>query len=251
MKVAILLTGGVSLKNIPYCGSTWKEHINNNITNYINIQSVYLSIKKNIINCNPNCTFDIYIYSWNINIQNEIINIFNPIKSEFEDNDKYRDYISSFSGQYEVLSASLALKKGIELIESSNIKYDTIISTRPDCILWKELYLNKCDTLKIYTLNWNNANSDVFFIMNLANAIIFKNLFESSNMGNPAKSHYWIKNYIEKYMNQSLLELDDIYIGTHFEVLRKIHIQYLAKNISEIQLNEYGLTVSEILSYRL
>ena len=48
------------------------------------------------------------------------------------------------------ISQAYAIKRGIELVESTNIKYDQIIIYRPDVMLWKVMDLAKYNPSKIY-----------------------------------------------------------------------------------------------------
>jgi len=245
--VAIVLTGAMSSRKKAYTYST--DTIIQKQSEYINFNATYLGIKKNIIDANPEYNFEIFIASWNPDLEKELTKLYVPAKSIFENNENYKDYLSSLGGYYSVASHALSLKKGIELVESCNKSYEYVIWDRLDCLLWKELKLSTCDPEKIYTHKWNNANSDCFFIMNLKTASIFKNLINSAENGNTPATHSWIKKYVENYMKVQLLE-SEIIPGEHWELIRKLYSSsYLSNNISESNLNEYGLIIDEIKEY--
>jgi hypothetical protein len=245
--VAIVLTGAMSSRKKAYTYST--DTIIQKQSEYINFKATYLGIKKNIIDANPEYNFEIFIASWNPDLEKELTKLYVPAKSIFENNENYKDYLSSLGGYYSVASHALSLKKGIELVESCNKSYEYVIWDRLDCLLWKELKLSSYDSEKIYTLKWNNANSDCFFIMNLKTAHIFKNLINSAENGNIPATHSWIKKYVEDYMKMELFE-SEIIPGEHWELIRKLYqCSYLSNNISESSLNEYGLIIEEIKEY--
>ena len=192
--------------------------------------------------------FEIFIASWNPDLEKELTELYIPAKSIFENNIDYRGYLSSLGGYYSVASHALSLQKGIELVESCNKNYEYVIWDRLDCLLWKEVKLTSYDSDKIYTHKWNNANSDSFFIMNLKTASIFKNLIDSAKNGNIPATHSWIKKYVEDYMKMQLFE-SEIIPGEHWEIIRKLYTSYISKYINESQLNNYGLSLDEIKEY--
>jgi hypothetical protein len=117
------------------------------------------------------------------------------------------------------------MKKSIELLEefekNNNINYDKVIIYRPDLILIKDLNLNKYDNDKIYVNKHGNCQGDFHFIMNSYNVKNFKYLYDSIYNGNQHKTHFWIKNYINNFMQKEVIE-DDIVAGIDQEVIRKV-----------------------------
>jgi len=118
------------------------------------------------------------------------------------------------------------MKKSIELKEAYekkyNITYDRVILYRYDVLLWKPIHLEQYDYDKIYVNAHHDSNGDFHFIMNQENARQFKYLYDSIRFGNKCSVHFWIKQYVEKYMKKKLY-MDDIIPGVHQEVIRKIY----------------------------
>lgn len=106
-------------------------------------------------------------------------------------------------------------------MEDSQLNYDLVIIYRPDILLLKDINLKNYDSQKIYVNRFLDCQGDFHFIMNITNAKIFKNLYNSLDNGNCHETHFWIKNYVTKFMNRLLIE-DEIVAGIDQEVLRKI-----------------------------
>jgi len=201
-------------------------------TPYIDYIQCYNSIIKHIIQVNKNYyDFDIFCHCWNYDLENELTTLYNPIKKLFEDNTHYNDQISSLCkdvDDFGGLSQALTIKKVIELKEQYEldncIEYDIIILYRYDVLLWKDINLSNYINLEnnIYVNGHVECNGDFHFIMNNNNSKLFKNLYDSINLGNNYKVHYWIKNYIVNFLKLNLL-MDDIIPGVHQEVLRKMY----------------------------
>lgn len=247
-KCALLLKGCIS----HYISSINDSCINND-KQYVNYKACYKSIQKNIIQLNSDYEFDIYIYTYNTDLQYELNTLYNPYKATYQDYDDIKTELEQFKGDRNQISFAYGIFKGIELIESTNIIYDKIIIYRPDILLWKELKLSNYKDNKIYVNgdnnNDNNIDGDFHFVMNMNNANKFKKLIFSTNSGNPAAAHFWINNYVKNYINKEL-KPDGIIPGIHQEVLRKIYdYSYIHKHITDNNLKEYDLTLDEILAY--
>lgn len=261
-KVAILLRGAISSKNKPHIKNT--ECVQ---TEYVKFDSCAISIKRHIVEYNSQIAdFDFYIHCWNYDLQNELINLYNPIKSQFENNDYYLEEFEQAKKYFRMraplktisqMSQALSIKKVIELIEHSEKSYDQVILYRPDVLLWKDMDLRKYDIDKIYVngheTKCGNPNGDFHFVMNYENALEFKKLYDSVFTGNSPKPHYWINNYVVNYMKTEMIK-DDILPPYHQEVLRKV-VDTMAKNnesafelghITESMLSEYNLTLKDL-----
>lgn len=257
LKVAICLRGAIA----KITGTFFTENSLYRTGQYINYNACYNSIIKHIINPNLNqCSFDFFIHCWNIDLEKDLIKLYNPKKYLFEDNTPYNQEISAkvkvpndFSG----VSHSLSIKKSIELMkeyeQENNIKYNLVILFRPDLIILKDMLLKEYKLDKVY-VNGNHLgdpDGDFHFIMNSEMAGQFKNLYHSIENGNPCKAHFWMKNYINNYMKQELLK-DNIIAGSDEEVLRKINVISIKNHkISIEKLLEYGLTRKEIENYNI
>lgn len=224
---------------------------------YVNYQSCYLSILKHIIQVNPEYQFDFYIHCWNEDLQDSLIELYHPKAYCFEFNMKYeqvmKENVKNYPHNYESypqLSQSLSIQKVIELMELSQLIYDKVIIYRTDTLIWKDMILSKYDHDKIYVNAWNgSAQADFHFVMNYQNALFFKGLYDSAWNGNVPRIHIWIKHFINTFLKLHLYE-DEIIAGVHQEVVRILFLTSYPKGyITEKQMNEFGLQLSEIQTY--
>jgi len=241
-KVAICMRGSVTQKS---------EHFNYDIysnTNYIDYSKCYNSIKRHIIEANSeNYEFDIFCHSWAFQLKDELTALYKPKLALFEDNRLYNDDINRYlknndKNDFNGISQAITIKKSIELKETyeklNNISYDYVILYRYDVLLWKDMILTNYNLENnIYANGY--PSSDFHFIMNNNNSYQFKSIYESLNNGNPHIVHFWIMNYVQKYMNINI-EGDDIMPGQHQEVFRKIQ---------EYSINKGYITIDSINTY--
>jgi hypothetical protein len=201
-------------------------------SNYVDYLACYNSIIKHIIESNPNYVFDIFCHCWNTDLENDIIKLYKPIKWIFEDNTNYNENISELcinESDFGGISQALTMKKAIELKEEyeteNNFSYDIVILYRYDVLLWKNINLDNYINLNenLYVDSHPYCNGEFHFIMNTENSKNFKYLYDSIKLGNKYRMHFWIKNYVIKYMKKNLL-MDDIIPSVHLCNIRKIHI---------------------------
>jgi len=242
-KVAICLKGAVSK-----IGGTHDRFYNKNdlykIGEYIDYLAVAKSIYKHIVEPNKDYTFDFFLHSWNLDLKDNLIELYNPKKFLFEDNTLYNDVISSIisnSDDFGGVSGGLSTKKSIELKHiyeiESKIEYDLIIIYRYDVLLWVDMLLDNYNTDKyIYVNGWDGSkNADFHFVMSNENSNKFKYLYDSVKIYNNKHSfHNWIKNYVLNIIKCELSE-DGIIAGKDQEHMRVIGNDTKLNNI----LNNY------------
>lgn len=254
--VAFLLRGAISKTTgaIISPGSLY------NTAEYVNFNACNLSIKKHIIDPNPDYNFDFFIQSWNLDLKDKLISLYNPVDFIFENNDDYKENIckklnftNTDISYYSNLSQLLSIKIVCELVDNyiqkNNKKYDLFIIYRPDLLLWKNMYLNKYDILKIYSNNNHGTNTgDFHFVMSYDNLLKFKNIYDSVSINLKPIHHQIIPEYM-KLFNNTILIPDDIVAGQHQEVIRKLNsIKYKTPELF-YSLHTYGLTQQEIDLY--
>jgi len=171
------------------------------------------------------------LHGWNYDLQDELVDIYQPKKYIFEDNNNYNDLISLSTqspSDYGGVSGSLSLKKSIELKEAyeiaNGITYDIVIVYRYDVLLWKNMTLSFYDTeSSIYVNGWNGeCLADFHFVMSNKISHRFKFLFDSVlTHNNKHLFHSWIYNYIVHIMKYNLKE-DSIIAGKNQEHMRVI-----------------------------
>lgn len=255
-KVAFLLRGAISKTTGALIGPDSLY----SCANYVNYKSCYISIKKHIIDVNPDYEFDFFIQSWNKDLQIELSSIYNPVDYIFENNDDYKSNICEMLKKsdtdlnyYSNASQLLSIKIVCNLVENYIIKnkknYDIFIIYRPDLLLWKNMYLNLYDTSKIYCNNHIESNGgDFHFIMSYKNLLQFKNIYDKISYNLKPIHHKIIPEYIQTYTDTILIP-DDIRAGFDQEVIRKLNsIKTRAPNFIQ-KLTEYGLSENEIDSY--
>lgn len=241
-KVAICLSGAMSKLKYGRLTDVNQLYCDNP---YVNFKISFNSIKKHIINANPNYEFDFFIHSWNEDLADQLNELYKPKAYLYENNNLYSDMLlrkitnpSNFSN----ISKAFSMKKSIELMEdyklNHNIKYDLIINYRADLFLSKDMLLDNYDRNLIYVNAYKDCMGDFHFIMNEENVNIFKYLFDSVDHGNEPLVHLWIKNYINNYMNKSIFE-DDIHAGKDQEVLRKLYTSEENNSFSLKDLSNY------------
>jgi hypothetical protein len=244
-KVAIVLKGAVSTTSGVIRGFV------KDVNDYVNYPIVKNSIDEYIIKPNSaEYDFDFYIFCWNTDLKKNLCELYNPVKSKFEKNEpvlksyEHYDYDDHAMRQ---ISQAYAIKRGIELVESSEINYEQIIIYRTDVMLWKEMNLKKYDPSKIYVNAHQQqpAGGDFHFVMNMKNANSFKNLVDSVETNRP-HVHRWIRNYVLNFMKEDLI-MDEIIPPLHQEVLRKIikEKNFIGKYLTNEHLNKMNLKIED------
>lgn len=258
MKCVICLRGAMSKigNKFIYPGSLYSD------SPYVNYKAVHNSIMKHIVNANPDVQFDFIIQSWNIDLENDLVKLYEPIAISFEDNNIYKEEIiaclhatnisiQNFGSNSQLLAFSKSIQLLKNYVDSNNVYYDYVILYRPDVLLWKNINLNNYDKNKIYVNAMPNGGGDFHFIMNMANSFVFSNIYETTKYNNIVTNTYIhgkIKMYILHFMGKELF-LDDIVPGKDQEVLRKLNIMIKNTNINKEIFYEYGLTNEEIETY--
>lgn len=262
-KVAVCLHGCISNKyqdfNNGYTNRYTKhEYVkyDDNINNFVNYYACYKSIKKHIIDCNPDYDIDVYIHMWyqNEQMKQELINMYNPVKYVFADNKDYMnmfeekcvsigDEKKSFKGN---ISRLYSICESFKLCLDSNIDYDLMISYRPDLLLWKNMDFNTYDR-NCVTKN-GKGFGDFHFVMSKEHGILFSQFYNKCNNSH-YKAHTALYNiYVKKDLNLEF-KGDNILPNHHQEVLRKIKKHSIRLNrITDKTLLEFGLDKEELIN---
>jgi hypothetical protein len=254
LKVALCLRGAISKKHNAF---TEQGTLYTNMDQYIDFRAVKASIEKHIIKSNEaKYSVDVFIHCWNTDLETQLVELYSPKKYCFENNEIYNEEIlqktvnrEDFSG----ISQALTMRKSIELMQEyeneNNFKYHLVILYRPDVMLWKDMVLDEYNTDLIYVNNYSghgNCNGDFHFVMNSANSNEFKELYFSTDKGNPHRVHHWIQQFIKDFMHKEL-HMDNIHAAGDQELLRKIRQCSINSGRTNFEtLAVYGLTESEI-----
>lgn len=223
-RVALCIRGAVSRK----CGpSPMRGDIYAPPKGYVDYESVCRSIEKCIIQTNPKTSFDVFLHSWNKDLCSSLEYLYRPVASLFEDNETYADEILSrcaeprdFSG----VSHALSIKRVIQLKEEyerhKGFSYDMVVLYRPDVLIWKNMDLSSYDISEGVFVNAHpNFGGHFHFVMSSHDASLFKGLYDSPLRGNPHRTHHWIRNFIERFMERPIF-MDDIVPGRDQEIAR-------------------------------
>lgn len=247
-RVGLILRGGVSRKG-------GKIELTNFDNDYVNFECVFNSIKKHIVDVNPNYEFDFFIHSWSYNIKDELNQLYKPVISEYEDNSTYYEKISeklrdcnsknnNFSSVSESLSISKSCKLFDDYVKSNLIEYDFVILYRPDVLIWEDLYLSDYSKENIYCNSFLEGNGDFHFIFDSKKIYGFLDLFDKISKFNLPIPHQYIKYHLTTYHNFNVIN-DNIIAGLHQEAVRKLKLLEINKEF----LTEYGISLDEINSY--
>jgi hypothetical protein len=200
--------------------------------------------RNNIINCNPNWEFDIFISTWDIvsssvshaferrnyvnlnkvNIEN-IKKQFNPIKLEVEVNDdemfSFVDHMkgtnnirATFSQFYKVQKVGYLM---LQHAEKEKIDYRCVIRMRPDICFINEIILDNYDFdfINLESENFGAWVQDKILLTNLQNYKIYINFFD-----NIERLYYKIGNNIPEVLlyhyftelNLKFTKLDNLWV---------------------------------------
>jgi hypothetical protein len=237
-KIALILRGAVAkrigqfpIRNALYATSP-----------YVNFQAVARSVFRHIIEANPLYRFDIYIQSWNVDLEECLSSIYKPIRARFEDNNCFAEEILEkivepweFAG----VSQFLAIRHGIDLVEEEGGDYEQAILYRPDVLIWKDMDLSHYDPEKIYVNAHPDGNGDFHFVMNLPNLYRFRELYAFINRANPFRTHHSIQHFVNMSLKMQLTP-DDIRPLLDQEVMRKIN-DVVPRHIELERLATYGV----------
>jgi hypothetical protein len=260
-RVAILIKGGISSASGSFRHKVARVHNANehlDYHDYVNYTGCYNSIKKHILEANPNCSFDFYLHSWHPDLEENLNKLYLPIASIHEYNSKYTDIIKEkarYGGDenrwFNQASFALSIKRVTELLEKHKEKnYDLVMFYRYDVFLWKDMLMSQYTDDEIYANYFHKG--DFHFIMTQEKALKFgMNLFDSISNTVQPKEHHLVNDFSREYFNKPL-KGDNIipgkYPGGFQEVIRKLK-ELDSKQLSEIPFEDYGLTRKEVDNY--
>jgi len=146
MKMCIAIIGGIFFDKV--------------LKDYRYIEPCYKYFKKNVIDCNDDCEFDIYMNCWctDDDIIDRIKNLYNPISSRFE-----KPFIKK-----RMPSRVITHKRVWELIKHDK-KYDLYLFLRTDVMYMSKIILKNLNPDMIYHNDGHVHSGDFFYIMNYNN----------------------------------------------------------------------------------
>lgn len=269
-KAALVLRGGVSRISGRLLNP---QEVSSSNARYINFKACAKSIKQNIIEANPDFDFDVFIQSWNPDLEVELSRIYLPMVKSFESNDKYapllhhltttslknqprslKDIIGrklkassiEYKKTYAGISQALAMKKGVELVINSGklSAYEHIILFRPDVVLLGAMNLVEYKDDSVYVNNYAESMGDFHWVFRPEKISLFSDLVGSIENGNFHQQHCWIRDYFIDRCAERYVQ-DKILAGKDEEVMRQVKFS----NISFEALRNFGVTEAEYLEY--
>lgn len=100
-KVALVLRGGISRVSgrllIP-------NQVSSPSSNYVNFDACAKSLKYNLIDRNLDCKFDLFIQSWNPDLQVELSSIYKPVAANYELNQSYAPLLNTLTKKVLVIN---------------------------------------------------------------------------------------------------------------------------------------------------
>lgn len=257
MKVAIIFKGGMSRK----VGNLLNPGEIDAKSEFINYICAYNSYKKHIIDANPNHEIDTFIHCWHPELEEELIELYNPKVIVTENNSKYNANIlyklaMSYCPKscFSIVSMMLSMKKVCEMTEQyctkNNFKYDLVLVYRLDLLLLTDLIFDNYDLSAITCNNMTPLQGDFHFVMNYENMISFGKLFDYFSPSFQPIAHRYARQYVQQIMRGTYLE-DNLVAGKDQEVVRKVLNFVINKHSTFEEIEKYGITKDEILSYNL
>lgn len=245
-RVAFLIKGGVSRRS----GSTLATGTLYDNSPYVNYHATKRSIEQHIIAANPRYRFDFFLHGWNTDLEEQLVDLYQPKKSLFEDNNQYREIITkkiqtTDTASFRQASQFLSLRRGCSLIDST---YDLIIVYRFDLLLWKDINLDNYDPDALTVNNYEDCRGDFHIVTGFQNLLHLSLIYESIGSSNPPIGHEIIRTYARRITGIGI-QVDDIVAGDNQEVTRKLRAIYEQGRIQSPILEKFGLTVDDILSY--
>ena len=203
-RVALILRGGISRVSGRLLNPI---DVSESKTTYVNFEACANSLRKNVMESNPDHQFDVYIQSWNPDLSKRLDALYEPRASIYESNMEFESLLNHVTGlsirnqrasgdldrllrgreqglfaeTYAGISQALALKKAIGLLESHSTpeKYDLIILARPDVVLLKPIKLSRYWRKAIYVNKYSKSMGDFRWVFRPEKRFVFSNLFDT------------------------------------------------------------------------
>ena len=257
MRVAIIFKGGMSKK----VGNLQNPGEIDTKSEFVNYMSAFNSYQKHIIEVNKNHEIDTFIHCWHPELEEELVSLYKPKVIITENNSKYNANIlyklaMSYcpKSYFSVVSQNLSMKKVCEMTEQycveNNFKYDLVLIYRLDLILLTDIVFDNYDLNSITCNNMTPLQGEFHFVMNFDNMIKFGKLYDNFSSSLPPVVHRATRQYVEQVLKIPYKE-DNIVAGKDQEVVRKA-LNFVINNHSSFEeIEKYGITREEILSYNI
>jgi len=128
------------------------------------------TIKKHFLQANPGATWDVFMHSWNPDLEAEFRGLFRFAAAAFEDNEPWVARLRPVArGWFGALSHSVSHAKAARLVleheRTNGVTYDRFVLTRPDVLTFKDLDLARLRPGPAYCNTYNGAKGDFHFVL--------------------------------------------------------------------------------------
>lgn len=269
-QVLVLLRGGVSpiARQYPSIRKIKTKQ------DRVSLEVVVESIRKHLIQTNPDYNFTFGIHSWDGDLSFRFLESYKPAFSQFEENERYRKKIAflmlrswmnaalnldiraisrivrnpkaalaqDFSGISQAMSIQMVSRLALSSVEVS--KFNWIIILRPDVVILSDIFLSRYDPGAITCNHHLDRCGDFRWIFSPEKLDFFANLtlgiLRHRQVHFP---HTWIRDYA--HVTGRKYEQDSLVAGKDEEVLRKT----ASSGIAFTLLRPYGLKKEEYRRY--
>ena len=139
MRIALCLSGIVGKLYTKKAGYEWNGDVDFRIGHHF--------YKKHIFDVNDNVDF--FIHSWDVKFQKQLIDLYKPKKSKFEEQIMFdENNIRQHFIESRWYGAKQVNKLKCEYEKQNNFKYDAVMWSRFDVGLFKDLNFNKIDNFE-------------------------------------------------------------------------------------------------------
>lgn len=210
---------------------------------YVPFEAVRVSLQKHLIEANSDCEFDVFVHCWNPDLKDKFKALYDPKLTLYEDNKQYEEEINKHMVRnFAYTSQQLSICRSLRVMEiyshENKVKYDWVISYRPDALLYKDM------RLAAYPPSEVHVNSDVFedfhFVMSQTDAATFGRMYGTRML---------IPQFVHTVMKKRI-KADDIKCGIDQEILRKLKVCCVDKRYHDVEFFErYGLTAEQMAQF--
>jgi hypothetical protein len=197
-----------------------------------NLYTVKNSLQRHILDVNAEFGVDVFVHSWTTHMAKDFIDAYSPVKATFQtfEHDAFQAAADGKGVPALEVSRHASMQAVLRSVADHerfrNRRYDYVVLTRPDVLLWKDMRLSSYDPERVYNNKGNGGSADFHFVMNSTNAEAFSAIYDY--LGHPELSsltrgaHYGLNRaFVSKFMGLSMFE-DEIDAGYDEEVLRKV-----------------------------
>jgi hypothetical protein len=130
-KVALLMRGGVSRESGRLLDP---NNVSSSESPYVNIHACADSIFENLINANPGFEFDVFVQSWNEDLEEDFNHLYSPKHSSYEKNTAYAGYLDELTlrsmenakaaGDCRKLNFRSVIRRGLQAVRKTKHSQD-------------------------------------------------------------------------------------------------------------------------------